>query len=149
MVGVLVASFPRRPRLHLKASQSEHLFPNSISFVEKCHNIATQARGAGYLDNPNLSVYDAITSYFLGLSGAYTFKWRQTRLYFGETLTILRVIGAHRVKNLQASQGGVNGFEQALPERVDYIKQELGRRVFWVMFVGIRFVFRDYLFVQC
>ncbi|KAE9369063.1 hypothetical protein N431DRAFT_427315 [Stipitochalara longipes BDJ] len=144
MVGVLVASFPRRPRLHLKASQSEHLFPNSISFVEKCHNIATQARGAGYLDNPSLNVYDAITSYFLGLSGAYTFKWKQTRLYFGETLTILRVIGAHRAKNfipyesLQVAHGGMNGFEQPETEKVDYIKQELGRRVFWVMFVGIR-----------
>lgn len=146
MVGVLVASFPRRPRLHLKAAQSEHLFPNSISFVEKCHNIATQARGAGYLDNLGLSVYDAITSYFLGLSGAYTFKWKQTRLYFGETLTMLRVIGAHRAKNqnfiplgsLEAAVGGANGFEQPPPEKVDYIKQELGRRVFWVMFVGIR-----------
>jgi hypothetical protein len=146
MVGVLVASFPRRPRLHLKAAQSEHLFPNSISFVEKCHNIATQARGPGYLDNPNLSIYDAITSYFLGLSGAYTFKWKQTRLYFGETLTMLRVIGAHRAKNqsfiplgsLEASHGDANGFEQPLAEKVDYIKQELGRRVFWVMFVGIR-----------
>jgi hypothetical protein len=140
MVGVLVASFPRRPRLHLKASRSEHLFPNSISFVERCHNIATQARGAGYLDNPNLSVYDAITSYFLGLSGAYTFKWKQTRLYFGETLTILRVIGAHRAKNFipYESLQGMNGFEQSGSEKVDYIKQELGRRVFWVMLVGIR-----------
>ena len=150
MVGVLVASFPRRPRLHLKAAQSEHLFKNSISFVEKCHNIATQARGAGYLDQPSLSVYDAITSYFLGLSGAYTFKWKQTRLYFGETLTILRVIGAHRAKNflsyesLQAAHGGLNGFEQPGTEKVDYIKQELGRRVFWVMFVGIRSVFRGH-----
>jgi hypothetical protein len=150
MVGVLVASFPRKPRLHLKSQQSEHLFPNSLSLVERCHNIAMQARGAGYLDNPNLSVYDAITSYFLGLSGAYTFKWKQTRLYFGECLTILRVIGAHRVKNkqsfvpmdtLHSSHGGENGFETQ-PEIVDYIKQEMGRRVFWVMFVGIRFVFQ-------
>ncbi len=150
MVGVLVASFPRKPRLHLKSQQSEHLFPNSLSLVERCHNIAMQARGAGYLDNPNLSVYDAITSYFLGLSGAYTFKWKQTRLYFGECLTILRVIGAHRVKNkqsfilmdtLQSPHGGENGFETQ-PETVDYIQQEMGRRVFWVMFVGIRFVFQ-------
>lgn len=146
MVGVLVASFPRKPRLHLKSQQSEHLFPNSLSLVERCHNIAMQARGPGYLDNPSLGVYDAITSYFLGLSGAYTFKWKQTRLYFGECLTILRVIGAHRVKKkqsfipmdtLQSSPGGENGFE-IQPETVDYIQQEMGRRVFWVMFVGIR-----------
>jgi hypothetical protein len=88
------------------------------------------------------SVYDAITSYFLGLSGAYTFKWKQTRLYFGETLTILRVIGAHRAKNFipYESLQGMNGFEQSGSEKVDYIKQELGRRVFWVMLVGIRSV---------
>jgi hypothetical protein len=155
MIGVLVASFPRKPRLHLKSQQSEHLFPNSISLVERCHNIATQARGAGYLDNPNLGVYDAITSYFLGLSGAYTFKWKQTRMYFGEALTILRVIGAHKVKNqnfaplasLQAAHGGENVFELQ-PEKIDYIKQEMGRRVFWVMFVGIRSVFRE-LCVRC
>jgi hypothetical protein len=143
MVGVLVASFPRRPRLHLKAARSEHLFPNSISFVEKCHSIATQARGPGYLDNQDLNVYDAITSYFLGLSGAYTFKWRQTRLYFGETLTMLRVIGVHKVKNKDRSyEPSQHGFEQPPPpaEPVDHIKEQLGRRVFWVMFVGIRLV---------
>jgi hypothetical protein len=142
--------------LHLKSQQSEHLFPSSILLVERCHNIATQARGAGYLDNPQLNVYDAITSYFLGLSGAYTFKWKLTRMYFGEALTMLRVIGAHRAKtqnfaplvSLQAEHGGENGFEHLQPEKIDYIKQEMGRRVFWVMFVGIRSVFRDHLCVQ-
>jgi hypothetical protein len=36
---------------------------------------------------------------------------------------------------------GENGFETR-PEIVDYTKQEMGRQVFWVMFVGIRFVFQ-------
>jgi hypothetical protein len=155
MVGVLVASFPRKPRLHLKAQRREHLFPNSISLVERCHHVATQARGAAYLDNPELSVYDAVTSYFLGLAGAYTFQWKQTRLYFGETLTILRVIGAHKAKSpssiplesLHAAFGG-NGFE-AQPEKVDRIKQEISRRLFWVVFVGIRSVFQDDIYVLC
>jgi len=137
MVGVLVASFPRQPRLRLKAEQREHIFPNSIAFVERCHNVATQARGPGYLDNENLNVYDAATSYFLGLSGAYTFKWKQTRLYFGETLTILRCIGAHKT----GRPGGTlenNNYDHSSMEQVDYIKQEIGRRIFWVMFVGVR-----------
>jgi hypothetical protein len=144
MVGVLVASFPRKPRLHLKAQHSEHLFPNSLALVERCHTVAVQARGAGYLDNPDLNVYDAVTSYFLGLSGAYTFQWKQARLYFGETLTIIRVIGAHKIKNssfIPATPSGENSFQQKPEEEVDYIKQEIGRRVFWVMFVGIRSVF--------
>ncbi|KAB8293301.1 hypothetical protein EYC80_007630 [Monilinia laxa] len=146
MVGILVASFPRRPMLHLKAQRREHLFPNSLALVERCHKVAVEARGAGYLDK-NLSVYDAATSYFLGLSGAYTFNWRQCRLYFGETLNIIRMLGAHRTKNsslmstmghLPATFGAESPQYIDQPESVDYIKQEIGRRLFWVMFVGIR-----------
>lgn len=145
MVGVLVASFPRKPRLHLKAQHREHLFPNSLDLVERCHKVAVEARGAGYLDK-DLSVYDAVTSYFLGLAGAYTFQWRQTRLYFGETLNIARVLGAHKQKDpgylpvgaLPAAFGAESvGFEPQ-PQPVDYIRQEIGRRVFWIMFVGVR-----------
>ncbi|KAI9643210.1 hypothetical protein NHQ30_007826 [Ciborinia camelliae] len=146
MVGILVASFPRKPRLHLKAQHREHLFPNSLALVERCHKVAVEARGAGYLDK-NLSVYDAATSYFLGLSGAYTFNWRQCRLYFGETLNIIRMLGAHRTKNtnMMATMGNLPATFGAeiphyidQPESVDYIRQEIGRRLFWVMFVGIR-----------
>ncbi len=143
MVGVLVASFPRKPRLHLKAQHREHLFPNSMSLVDRCHKVAVEARGAGYLDK-ELSVYDAATSYFLGLSSAYTFQWKQTRLYFGETLTIIRVLGAHKVQDSNLGVGGLptaygadNNPYETQPPRVDYIRQEIGRRVFWVMFVGI------------
>jgi hypothetical protein len=151
MVGVLVASFPRKPRLHLKAQNREHLFPNSLSLVESCHSIAVQARGPGYLDHHDLNVYDAVTSYFLGLAGGYTFEWTRTRLYFGEALTIIRVTGVHKVRNLAfipaAFGGEKNNFQQQ--ENVDYIKQEIGRRVFWVIFVGIRLVFRDSHYVPC
>jgi hypothetical protein len=151
MVGVLVASFPRKPRLHLKAQHREHLFPSSMSLVERCHKVAVSARGAGYLDN-ELSVYDAITSYFLGLAGAYSFQWKQTRLYFGECWTIVRTLGCHKNKN--SSSPGLGGFpatygSDIVPDNdvqpVDYIKEELGRRVFWVLFVGIRSVFITFL----
>ncbi|KAH9208577.1 hypothetical protein DL95DRAFT_395158 [Leptodontidium sp. 2 PMI_412] len=143
MVGVLVASFPRKPRLHLKAQHREHLFPNSMSLVERCHKVAIAARGPGYLDK-ELSVYDAATSYFLGLAGAYTFQWKQTRLYFGECLTIIKVLGAHKVKDSGLGVGGLPGAYgadsnnmQGASQPVDYIRQEIGRRLFWVMFVGI------------
>ncbi|KAF7876706.1 hypothetical protein EAF04_001790 [Stromatinia cepivora] len=146
MIGILVASFPRKPRLHLKSQHREHLFPNSLTLVERCHKVAVEARGPGYLDK-NLSVYDAATSYFLGLSGAYTFNWRQCRLYFGETLNIIRMLGAHRTKNagmmatmghLPATFGAESPQYVDQPEPIDYIRQEMGRRLFWVMFVGIR-----------
>ena len=139
MVGVLVASFPRRPRLHLKAHKQERMFPNSMSLVERCHKISVEARGAGYLDG-DLTVYDAVTSYFLGLSGAYTFRWKICRLYFGETLNISRVLGAHRTENggLPATFGPEGRRFDGQAQPVDFIRQEIGRRVFWVMFVGVR-----------
>lgn len=110
-----------------------------MSLIDKCHKVAVEARGTGYLDN-ELTVYDAVTSYFLGLTGAYTFNWKQTRLYFGETLTILRVIGAHRPTPVPVQTPYDRHFDQPQRERTDYIKQEIGRRVFWVMFVGVRLV---------
>lgn len=143
-----MASFPRKPRLHLKAQHREKLFPNSFSLVERCHKVAVEARGPGYLDK-HLTVYDAATSYFLGLCGAYTINWRQCRLYFGETLTIVRAIGAHRLKDpgfytvgALPTVMGADGpnFEGQTGEPIDYIRQEIGRRIFWVMFVGIRYV---------
>ncbi len=130
MVGILVASFPRKPMMHLKAQRQEKLFRNSVALVERCHKVAVEARGPGYLDQ-ELTVYDAATSYFLGLAGAYTINWKQCRLYFGETFTISRVIGVHRTED------AVNHGE-ASNQPVDYIKQEIGRRIFWVMVVGIR-----------
>jgi len=117
-----------------------------MSLVEQCHKVAVEARGPGYLDREQ-SIYDAATSYFLGLARAYTFQWKKTRLYFGETLTITRVLGAHKVKDrdflpvggIPATYGADNSaFENNQPPPVDFIKQEISRRIFWVMFVGIR-----------
>lgn len=148
MIGALVASFPRRPRLHLKHQNREHLFPNSISLVERCHKVAVEARGPGYLDK-DLTVYDAATSYLLALAGGYTFKFKQFRLYFGETLTILRVIGAHKIKDpgqynlgqlpIVMGQDVPGNFGQP-GEPVDFIRQELGRRIFWCGLTGVRYV---------
>lgn len=146
MVGALVASFPRRPRLHLKAQHREHLFPSSMSLVERCHKVAVEARGAGYLDK-ELTIYDAVTSYFLGLAAAYTFQYRQCRLYLGESLNIARSTGAYRAKESRSSGTGQSGtFEEssgyeAQSQPVDYIQQEIGRRVFWIILLGVRYVY--------
>ena len=147
MVGALVASFPRKPRLHLKAQRREQLFPNSMALVERCHKVAVEARGSGYLDK-SLSVYDAATSYFLGLAAGYTFNWRQSRLYLGETLTKIRVLGAHKLKDpglsavgaVPEAYGGDGQQYDGDAEPMDFIRQEIGRRVFWLMFVGVRYV---------
>jgi hypothetical protein len=147
MIGTLVASFPRRPRLHLKAANGEKLFPNSMSLVERCHKVAVEARGAGYLDK-NLTVYDAATSYFLALATAYTLKWGQMRLYLSEALSVIKVIGANRPKDDSSAYlgpysaaMGPDGQGSEVGEPIDFIKREIGRRLFWVIFVGVRYMF--------
>ncbi|KAH8593848.1 hypothetical protein B0O99DRAFT_514838 [Bisporella sp. PMI_857] len=131
MVGVLVASFPRKPRLHLKANGLEHLFPRSVDFVEHCRNVALTARGVGYLEHdPN--VYQGIISYFLGLASAYTHKWARCRVYFAEALTIARVLGAHKTVDPSFLTPDASTYS------VDLIIRELGRRLWWIMFIGAR-----------
>ncbi len=145
MVGVLVASFPRKPRLHLKAQRKENLFPNHMSLVTKCQQVCAFARGPGYLENDDLSVYDAATSYFLGLIGAYTYRWRHCRLYFGECLTIIRSLGLHKNPITAQPEGApldpiaqLASLEQAGGIQADHVTQEVARRVFWATFVSAR-----------
>ncbi|KAF1979442.1 hypothetical protein BU23DRAFT_445818 [Bimuria novae-zelandiae CBS 107.79] len=146
MIAALVASFPRKPRLHLK-HQTRDYFPNHLALVDRCREICAQARGPGYLDKPSLNVYDACTSYFLGLAGGYTFRWRQLRLYFGECLTILRSLGLHKASDqcythpgrlpVSVGSSGPN-FEEIRDVSLDHITEQIGRRVFYTLFVGVR-----------
>ena len=146
MIACLVSSFPRKPRLHLK-TQTRHEYPSHLSLVDKCREVCAQARGPGYLDRPGLNVYDACTSYFLGLTGAYVFQWRQLRLYLAECLTIIRSLGLHKAHeqgytHLGAvpSAWGSNGpnFDGQRDFKLDHITEQIGRRVFWTVFVGVR-----------
>ena len=139
MIGALVVSFPRKPRLHIKAQHKENLFPNSTSLIERCHKIAVEARGTGFLDK-QLTVYDAATSYLLGLTGAYSLKWRQSKLYFGECFTILRSLGLHKSSDSSISPGNSPRSSSAEGQdvQINYIMEEMGRRVFWVLFVGAK-----------
>lgn len=65
-------------------------------------------------------------------------------------MTILRVVGAHKVQdNLSIGAlptafgaGPETGFEER-PQAVDYVKQEIGRRIFWIMFLAVRCVFYE------
>lgn len=150
MIGALVASFPRKPRQHLKAQGKEQLFPNHMALVHRCQTICSLARGPGYLESESLSVHDAATSYFLALMGVYTFRWRQGRLYFGECLTIIRTLGLHKGENAQAQSvstmpsavGSRIGAQDAGREnqQLDNITRQIGYRIFWTMFVSVRTV---------
>ena len=134
MVGALVASFPRKARQHLKALRNEDLFPSSISLLERCQAVVAEARGPGYLDK-DPTLFDALTSYLLGLTGGYTFRLRQGKLYLGECLSILRCLGFHRPGRTSMNVGTSGDDEE---NSDDLIEREIGRRAFWVLFVSAR-----------
>ncbi|GAD93301.1 Zn(II)2Cys6 transcription factor [Paecilomyces variotii No. 5] len=143
MVGTLVASFPRRPKLHLATEIEKNDFPNSMALVKRCHDVAVQARGPGYLDK-SATIYDAAISYFLGLCAGYVYDMHQCRIYFAECSTILRVYDLFRRPLRAASLSPVFGPSHLSPdsfmgvpdEPVDMIQQELGRRLFYVSLVS-------------
>ena len=138
MIGFLVASFPRKPRHHLSALKIQNLYPDSMSLVAQCHQVALAARGPGYLDK-ELKVSDALISYLLTLTCAYTFRWPQVKLYMGECVTISRALGLHRPSWPRRRPGvEINPDVGEVEEPINYIEQEIGRRIFWVTLVGER-----------
>lgn len=140
MIGILVSSFPRRP-LHLfkQIRNGPQLFPSSAALRDRCHNIVVEARGPGYLDK-ELTLSDAAISYLTGLIAAYIFDMKRCRLYFGECIMILRILEVH--KSPQVGFGGPTPSwssdtrDNDDGKEVDLIKQELGRRLFYVCLVG-------------
>ncbi|KAF2088593.1 hypothetical protein K490DRAFT_39756 [Saccharata proteae CBS 121410] len=136
MISVLVAAFPRKPRLHLKAQGRQNLFPNHMSLIDRCQQVCYAARGSDWLQREDLNVYDAATSYLLGVSYAYTLRWRQSRRYFAEAMTIVRGIGLDNAKEQYYEQPGTYSREGELAP--DFISQEMGKRIFWTTFVSWR-----------
>ncbi|EKV08255.1 hypothetical protein PDIG_59990 [Penicillium digitatum PHI26] len=152
MVGLLVASFPRRPKLRLNTEAERTAFPNSTALVKRCLDVAIQARGTGYLDR-NATVYDAAISYFLGVCAGYIYNMRRCRVYLSECRVMLQVYDLCRsptTTNRPSSTSGPlnprssasamvhNQSAQTFTESqgIDLITQELGRRLFYVTFVG-------------
>ena len=85
-----------------------------------------EARGTGHLDRPpNLN--EAIASYLAGLAAVYNWDINRMRMYFGECVMMIRGLHFHRPPELSETQQN---------QPVNYIYQESGRRLFWLMFVG-------------
>lgn len=143
MVGTLVASFPRRPKLHLKTEAEKLAFPHSVALVKQCHDIAVQARGTGYLDR-NATIYDAAISYFLGVCAAYIYDMRRCRIYLVECQTMIHVYDLCREPNRMLSMDPTSPISASpdplgmVGSRVDVIERELGRRLFYTTLVGFR-----------
>ncbi|KAK9774420.1 putative Zn(2)-C6 fungal-type domain-containing protein [Seiridium cardinale] len=138
MVGVLVASFPRSARAHLKATHSTSLFPTAITMIERCRAVAMDSRGSTYMAKEQMTVDDAATSYFLGLSAAYTLQWKACKRYMAETMAFCReILTQHRahststVADIAAALSGAN-------RPIDHIQDQITKRIFWVMVAGLR-----------
>jgi hypothetical protein len=133
MLETLVASFPRRARRVFTSEQARHQFPNAGAVIERCHQVFVEARGPGYLDK-KITFNDALASYLAGLASAYIYDIRRMRLYFGECVMMLRVLGFHH----HDARANMSDPESEPPRKlpINYIHQESGRRLFWLMFVG-------------
>ena len=146
MVGCVIAAFPRKARRYLRA---QNVGPVSFSpglLIERCHNTATQAREANYLER-NFTVHDAIVSYLLGMTGSFTTIWHKARVYFEQSLTMSRIIGLHKANgpHYVNSDGSISIAQTANDHDVldshgqpDFVMQELGRRTFWLTFVAVK-----------
>ncbi|KAK1752897.1 hypothetical protein QBC47DRAFT_387331 [Echria macrotheca] len=134
MVGTLVASFPRTARLHLKAQHGMSLFPKAITLIERCREVALQSRGPTFYSKDEVTVYDAATSYFLGLTAGYTMQWKICRRFMNEAMSFIREMGYHKPRDLGSSMYGVT--YRGPP--FDHVQDQLGRRIFWCIFLGVR-----------
>ncbi|RAO64203.1 uncharacterized protein BHQ10_000215 [Talaromyces amestolkiae] len=148
VVGSLVASFPRRPRLHLRTDSAGSLYSNSMALAKRCHDVAVQARGLGYLDT-STTVDDAAISYHLSLCSSYVYNPQRSRLYLGECMTILRVYTLYKPSRQGATNtGGIatgspvseprGQFDDLAETTENLLVQEQGRRLFYVCLAGLQ-----------
>lgn len=136
MIEALVASFPRRPRQLFTSDTNRRLFPNAGALIDRCQQVFNEARGPGYLDR-DLSLYDAFSSYLVGLTAGYLFDSNRASLYIGECVSIVRRLALH--KNTQThsdSSMQLPSFSASASGESDYIRQELARRLFWLSYVS-------------
>jgi hypothetical protein len=146
MIGCLVASFPRTARLHLKAEQlGMHMYPKAITLIDRCRTVALEARGASFYSRDEINVYDAATSYFIGLAAAYTMQWKVYRRFMAEAMTFVRELGYHKPRDMGSSMFGVTYRGPSF----NHVEDQVGRRMFWCMFLGLRYVFKHRLVNPC
>lgn len=138
MIGVLVASFPRSARAHLKATHSTNLFPTAITMIDRCRAVAMDARGSTYMAKEDMTVDDATTSYFLALSAAYTLQWKTCKRFMAETMTFCRELLAHRRSDAVSSVADIAAALSGTNRAMDHIQDQISKRIFWVMVAGLR-----------
>ncbi|KAK4040425.1 hypothetical protein C8A01DRAFT_35567 [Parachaetomium inaequale] len=139
MIGCLVASFPRTARLHLKTQQhGMHMYPKAITLIDRCRAVALEARGASFYSREEITVYDAATSYFIGLAAAYTMQWKVSRRFMAESMALIRELGYHKPRDMGSSMFGVTYRGPSF----NHVEDQLGKRIFWCLFLGLRSMYQ-------
>ena len=144
MIGALVATYPRRPLKRLNDFQRKDLFHSSLDFVNRCRDIAVEARGPGLFGRREISNVDAATSYFLGHMATNTFSILEGELYFGECFNMLRAMGYQRYNaEPDTAPARQTEFGQApsMPQHADLIEREVAHRIYWALYTVIRSAF--------
>lgn len=141
MICALVASFPRSAREHLKAQHSTHLFPRAIVMIDKCREIVLMTRGSKWPLKQPKTLDDAATSYFLGLASGYTHQWNTSSHFMAETLTLVRELGFNRPKQPGDLPTFGNDIYSEDPLPFNHVKDQIGKRIFWCLLLGVRCVF--------
>ena len=132
MIESLVASFPRRPHQLFTPGPNRRLFPNAGALIDRCHQVFNEARGSGYLDR-KLTLYDAYSSYLVGLTASYLFDTKRACLYIGESVSMIRRLGLHKASPDPSVQSPSH--RVGAPSETGYIRQQLSRRLFWLCYV--------------
>ncbi|KAH7327802.1 hypothetical protein B0I35DRAFT_403265 [Stachybotrys elegans] len=140
MIGALVASFPRCVREHLKAQHSTHLFPRAVVMVERCRDIALTTRGSKWVLKQPKTLDDASTSYFLALASAYIHQHNACSHFMNETLTLIRELGFTRPKHPGDLPTFGSDVYSADPLPFNHVKDQIGKRIFWCLLLGVRSV---------
>ncbi|KAH6638587.1 hypothetical protein BKA67DRAFT_528966 [Truncatella angustata] len=138
MIGILVASFPRSARAHLKATHSTSLFPTAITMIDRCRAVAMEARGSTYMIKEDMTVDDVATSYFLALSAAYTLQWKACKRYMAETMAFCRELISQRRSENAATVAEIAAALGGTTRPIDHIQDQISKRIFWVMVAGLR-----------
>lgn len=144
MIGTLVSSYPRRPLKRLKDLRCKYLFQSSLDFVNRCRDVAVEARGPGIFSRKDIGNVDAATSYFLGQLATNTFSVSEGELYFGECFNILRAMGYQRYHaDHDTSSSAPTEFGQApsTPQHVNLIEREIAYRIYWALYIVVRSAF--------
>ena len=82
----------------------------------------------------DLSVYDAATSFFLGLSYLHTGQAMRSHVAFSECLTILDAVKPWKQQDASDDFGRTTTMPQ------DIISQEMGKRIFWALWSTLQCV---------